>query len=81
MTGTCECINEPSDSIKCREFLDKLRTGYLLKKDSGPCSKWIKYSNNCVLKDFAHFILTLFRVENEGTLHPCSNCDYKFGKQ
>jgi len=20
--GTCECVNEPSDSIKCGEFLD-----------------------------------------------------------
>jgi len=24
--GTCECGNEPSGSIKCREFLDWLRT-------------------------------------------------------
>jgi hypothetical protein len=27
MVGTCECGNEPSDSIKCGEFLDLLRTG------------------------------------------------------
>jgi hypothetical protein len=44
VTGTCECINKPSDSIKCMEFLDKLRIGYLLKKDSAPCSKWKKES-------------------------------------
>jgi len=25
--GTCECGNEPSGSIKCGEFLDKLRSG------------------------------------------------------
>ena len=31
---TCECCNEPSVSIKCGEFLDYLRTGQLLKKDS-----------------------------------------------
>jgi len=34
VAGTCECSNEPSGSIKCREFLDLLRTGWLLKKDS-----------------------------------------------
>jgi len=27
VAGTCECSNEPSGSIKRREFLDKLRTG------------------------------------------------------
>ena len=26
MVGTCEHSNEPSGSIKCREFLDYLRT-------------------------------------------------------
>jgi hypothetical protein len=26
-TGNCECGNEPSGSIKCREFLDWLQTG------------------------------------------------------
>ena len=34
MASTCECANEPSCSIKYGEFLDKLRTGELLKKDS-----------------------------------------------
>ena len=34
MVVTCECGDEPSGSIKCGEFLDKLETGYLLKKDS-----------------------------------------------
>jgi len=28
-------------SIKCGEFLDQLRTCYLLKKDSAPCSKYV----------------------------------------
>ena len=32
--GTCESGNEPSGSIKCGEFLDHLRIGKLLKKDS-----------------------------------------------
>ena len=27
VTGTCECGNEPSSSIKCGEFLDYLKTG------------------------------------------------------
>ena len=39
MTGTCECNNDPSGSIICREFLDKLRTSWLLKKDSAAWSK------------------------------------------
>jgi hypothetical protein len=38
--GTCDCGNEPSGSIKCGEYLDQLRTGQLLKKDSAPCSKY-----------------------------------------
>ena len=39
MAGTCEWVNEPSGSIKCGEFLDYVRTGLLLKKDSAPWSK------------------------------------------
>jgi hypothetical protein len=35
----CERCNEPSGSIKCGEFLDKLRTGWLLTKDSVPLNK------------------------------------------
>ena len=34
-----KCRSEPSGSIKCGEFLDWLRIGYLLKKDSAPWSK------------------------------------------
>ena len=43
VAGTCEYSNEPSRSIKCREFLDQLRTGQLLKKD---CAPWSKYVSN-----------------------------------
>ena len=39
MAGTCEYGNEPSGSMICGEFLDKLRTYLLLKKDSAPWSK------------------------------------------
>ena len=31
VAGTCECGNVASGYIKCGEFLDKLRTGLLLK--------------------------------------------------
>ena len=41
VAGTCECGNEPSGSIKCVEFLDWLRTGWILKKD---CAAWRKLS-------------------------------------
>jgi hypothetical protein len=30
---SCECGNEPPGFIKCGEYLDMLRTRYLLKKD------------------------------------------------
>jgi hypothetical protein len=32
VAGTCECGNEPSDSIQCGEFLGQLRNCYLLEK-------------------------------------------------
>jgi hypothetical protein len=37
--GFCECGNEHSVAKKCSEFLDLLRDGQLLKKDSAPWSK------------------------------------------
>jgi hypothetical protein len=37
--GTCECGNEPSGFIKCRECLDYVRTEQLLKRDSTPWSE------------------------------------------
>ena len=40
MAGACEYGDELSGSIKCGEFLDQLKTGWLLiKKDSAPWSK------------------------------------------
>ena len=39
VAGTCENGNEPFGSIKSREFLDWLKTGWLLKKDSVPWSE------------------------------------------
>jgi hypothetical protein len=39
VAGTCECGNAHSGSIKCGEFLDWLRTGQLLRKDSAVWSK------------------------------------------
>ena len=46
--GTCECGNEPSGSIKCREFLDQLRMGLVLKKDSTPWSKKVRLVQFCM---------------------------------
>jgi hypothetical protein len=34
VTRSCECRNEPSDTIKCGEFLDYLNECQLCKKDS-----------------------------------------------
>ena len=39
VTGICDYGNEPSGSIKCGDFLDQLKTGQLLKKDSAAWSK------------------------------------------
>jgi len=39
VAGTCECGNESSGSLKCREFRDWLKTDQLLKKDSAPLSE------------------------------------------
>jgi hypothetical protein len=40
VAGCCKRGNEPSGGIiKCGEFLDYLRAGKLLKKDSAPWSK------------------------------------------
>ena len=36
MAGYCEQSDEPSVSIKCRDFLEYLRTVKLLRKDSAP---------------------------------------------
>jgi len=45
VAGTCKCGNELWDSIKCGKFLDWLRTGQLLKKDSAPWSKQVSKGN------------------------------------
>ena len=39
VAGTFECGNETWGSVKRGEFLDKLRTGYILKKDCAPWSR------------------------------------------
>jgi len=38
VAGVCECGNDSTCSIKCEEFLDKFRTGYLLRKEAAPWS-------------------------------------------
>jgi len=39
VAGTCEYGDEPSGSIKWGEFIDWLKIGCLLKKDSATWSK------------------------------------------
>jgi hypothetical protein len=39
VAGTCESGNELWGSIKYRKFLDKVKTGLLLKKDSAAWRK------------------------------------------
>jgi hypothetical protein len=39
VAGTCKCGNELWGSIKCGKYLDQLKTGQLLKKDSAQWSK------------------------------------------
>jgi len=40
---SCECCNESSGSIKCDEFLEKLRNCQHLKNDSAPWSCLVSY--------------------------------------
>ena len=39
VADACECVNEPSGSVKFGEFLDQFQTNQLLKKDSATWSK------------------------------------------
>ena len=48
VAGACECGNELSGFIKCGEFLDQLKTNWLLKKDSAPWSKKVWTVDNCI---------------------------------
>ena len=41
VASICECANKHSDSIKCREYLDQLRTGQLVKKDAALQREWV----------------------------------------
>jgi hypothetical protein len=41
MAGACECGNESSGSIKFVEFLDRLRTCWLGRKESVPWSLFV----------------------------------------
>ena len=49
MAGAYECDNEPSGCIKCGEFIDWLKTVWLLKKESAPWDKKVTnlYSRYC----------------------------------
>ena len=51
LAGTCKRGNEPSVSIKCGEFLDQLRTGQFLKKDSVAWSKYAVLQHIRLLKE------------------------------
>ena len=57
MAGTCVCGYAPSGSIKCGEFLDWLRTGQLLKKDSAP---WRKLPIEFIKHFVLHFVFGSF---------------------
>ena len=50
MAVACECGNEASGSIKCGEFLDKLRTCWLLRMDNAACSYFILKSSGKLTK-------------------------------
>jgi hypothetical protein len=41
VAGFCECGDKPPGCIKRGKFDDKLRTWYVVKKDSAPCSQLV----------------------------------------
>jgi carbonic anhydrase len=43
VAGCCECGNEPAVSIKFSEFLDQLKTYWVFRKDSAPCSSSVSW--------------------------------------
>jgi len=60
-TGPCKHGYEPLGSIKCREFLNCLRTGWPLKKDSAVQGMFQKRPNFCY-KDCSSFYSILRTV-------------------
>jgi hypothetical protein len=54
VAGTCECGNEPSGSINCGEYLAKMKTCKLFKKDSATWSKYVSKPFGPLLK--VHFV-------------------------
>jgi len=60
VAGTSEYGNESSVSIQWGEVLDKLKTGYLLKHDSAPCSKYIYSVPNVNTNDMQGGLRTFF---------------------
>ena len=63
VAGTCECGNEPSGSIKCGEFLDQLRIGQFLKKNSTP---WSEEVSKCAHKTVRGNIILRYTVVGVG---------------
>ena len=66
--NACKCGNEPTDSIKCGEFLDYLRTGYLLKKVSAPWTTSVKYKMKRFVRRGSHSNVTLQHWSNPSFL-------------
>jgi hypothetical protein len=52
-SGTCECGNETSGSIKCAEFLDQLKSSWLLKDSAS----WSKLQNISIIYVFNNIII------------------------
>ena len=46
VAGTGECGNEPSGYIECGEFIDQLKSGQFLKKDSVPWSELVMFEES-----------------------------------
>jgi len=59
VTGCCEYVIEPSDSIKVGDFLDQLSYYQLLKIDSALCSNSIRHTRKEVVLQPSSLLLSV----------------------
>ena len=66
VAGPCECGSELSGCINCGNFLDWLRTCYLLKKDCAPYSYLVVGMRTCFVFSVPVNKIMNFRISQMG---------------
>ena len=68
MAGASECGNEPWGSVKCGEFLDKLRKCWILRNDSVPWSECFEGIASSNVATFMKWFYTWISVSHSTCL-------------